>query len=202
MLEVVNWSERTFQLSDLNLDKTLHCIITLFSDHETKIRQWHLGRSTPRPSSSWPAAPPASPPSSSWRGRAIQSSSSGTSGTSSPCLEHKLSWSAFRVEVRVILTDPKQLLGPPLIRGKASNLADQVAHKLVVLGQLALHKVLKLSVDFFSYSQTLALLGFGLRVLGVVLCPFSRPTQISYLGAILASANNVKWKIYERQKHC
>ena len=35
--------------------------------------------------------------------------------------------------------------------------------------------------------QTLALLGFGLRLLGVVLCPFSRPTQISYLGAILVS---------------
>ena len=30
---------RAFQPSDLNLDTTLHCIITLFSDHETKIRQ-------------------------------------------------------------------------------------------------------------------------------------------------------------------
>ena len=40
-----------------------------------------------------------------------------------------------------MLTDPKQLLGPPLVRGKASNLADQVAHKLVVLGQLALQSL-------------------------------------------------------------
>ena len=37
-----------------------------------------------------------------------------------------------------MLTNPKQLLGPPLIGSKAGNLTDQVAHKLVVLGQLAL----------------------------------------------------------------
>ena len=46
-----------------------------------------------------------------------------------------------------MLTDPKQLLGPPLIRGKSSNLTDQVAHKLVVLGQLALENFyVKLSI--------------------------------------------------------
>ena len=41
----------------------------------------------------------------------------------------------------MMLTNPKQLLCSPLIRGKPSNLADQVAHKLVVLGQLALENV-------------------------------------------------------------
>ena len=40
-----------------------------------------------------------------------------------------------------MLTNPQQLLCPPLIRGKSSNLTDQVAHKLVVLGQLALENV-------------------------------------------------------------
>ena len=43
--------------------------------------------------------------------------------------------------------------------------------------------------------QTLALLGFGLRVFGVVLCPFSRPTQISYLGAILVSEKYMRVRI-------
>ena len=41
----------------------------------------------------------------------------------------------------MMLTNPQQLLGSPLIRGKSSNLTDQVAHKLVVLGQLALENV-------------------------------------------------------------
>ena len=50
-------------------------------------------------------------------------------------------------EAKEMLTNPKQLLGPPLIRGKPSNLTDQVAHKLVVLGQLALENFyVKLSI--------------------------------------------------------
>ena len=93
----------------------------------------------------------------------------------------------------MMLTNPQQLLGPPLIRGKPSNLTDQVAHKLVVLGQLALENVKVEHKISGKTMQTLALLGFGLRVFGVVLCPFSRPTQISYLGAI-ASENYISEK--------
>ena len=36
------------------------------------------------------------------------------------------------------LTNSEELLGSPLIRSKAGNLTDEVADKLVVLGQLAL----------------------------------------------------------------
>ena len=35
-------------------------------------------------------------------------------------------------------TNSEELLGSPLIRSKAGNLTDEVADKLVVLGQLAL----------------------------------------------------------------
>ena len=95
----------------------------------------------------------------------------------------------------MMLTNPKQLLCSPLIRGKPSNLADQVAHKLVVLGQLALENVKVEHKISGKTMQTLALLGFGLRVFGVVLCPFSRPTQISYLGAILVSEKYMRVRI-------
>ena len=42
------------------------------------------------------------------------------------------------LKATLLLTDSEQLLGSPLIRGKASHLPDQVPHKLVVLSQLAL----------------------------------------------------------------
>ena len=47
---------------------------------------------------------------------------------------------AFLQELKatLFLSDPEQLLGPPLIGCKASHLPDEVPHKLVVLGQLAL----------------------------------------------------------------
>ena len=36
------------------------------------------------------------------------------------------------------LTNSEELLGSPLVRSEAGNLTDEVADKLVVLGQLAL----------------------------------------------------------------
>ena len=45
------------------------------------------------------------------------------------------------------LTNSEELLGSPLIRSKAGNLTDEVADKLVVLGQLALG-IKEVSSDF------------------------------------------------------
>ena len=47
---------------------------------------------------------------------------------------------AFLQELKatLFLSDPEQLLGPPLIGCKASHLPDEIPHELIVLGQLAL----------------------------------------------------------------
>ena len=48
------------------------------------------------------------------------------------------------------LTNSEELLGSPLIRSKAGNFADEVADKLVVLGQLALG-IKEISSGFLFY---------------------------------------------------
>ena len=42
------------------------------------------------------------------------------------------------LQAPLLLADPEQLLGAPLIGGESNHLSDQVPHKLVVLGQLSL----------------------------------------------------------------
>ena len=42
------------------------------------------------------------------------------------------------LEAPLLLSDPEQLLGAPLIGGESHNLSDEVPHKLVVFGHLSL----------------------------------------------------------------
>ena len=84
----------------------------------------------------------------SWPGRETQSSSSGTSGTSSPCQSWRKKFTSL---TQYVPCPPEQLLGPPLVGSKASHLPDQVADKLIMFSQLALGvKDLKYSLKCVS----------------------------------------------------